>query len=276
MATLIKTRRRIASISSTRKITNAMEMVASVKLKRFKNEMAAGDNYIDAIKEVMAKLAPFRKKEDLLNKSQKMQKLYIVVNSNLGLCASYNNDIYKFTQDILKPGDTLIPIGLRGFNHYKTMSYKIDENYVNLNDKINFDDIAKFAADILKRYQDDKYQEIYIIYTSFKNSITFIPTIRKLLPTTDDVKSKEDLLPPVFEPDANTLYEQLIPIYITSTIYQAIVTSQVSEQASRRNAMENATDNADDILDKLKLEYNKDRQASITREITEVVSGANN
>lgn len=278
MASLIKTKRRISSVTSTRKITNAMDLVATAKLKRFKSNMYGTNNYVNDIKDVMIKLNSLIKKDDDIISNKSDSRLFIIINSNLGLCGSYNNDIFRFANDLIKKDDKVITIGLKGYTHYKLRDdiYLI-ENYINLNEKISSTEINKFARDIFNRFNNDRFYEVNLIYVDYINTITFKPKKIKLLPLTlDSEETKLDLLPPIIEPDPETLFNELIPIYLSSTIYNAIVTSQVSEQASRRNAMENATDNADDLLNKLKLEYNKARQSAITQEISEVVSGANN
>lgn len=275
MATLVKTKRRINSVTSTRKITNAMELVASVKLKRFKGAMHSVEEYTAAIKEIAKILSAHIDDDEKFLANKTNQKLYIIVNSNLGLCASYNNDIFKFASSLLKKEDEIIPLGLKGYTHFKNLNFKLNEHYVSLNEKINFDDINKFSKFILSEYNAKKYREVYIIYMDYINTITFVPKVKQVLPFTGINDSKPSLLPPIMEPNAKVLLEQLSPIYLASQIYQAIIISQVSEQASRRTAMENATDNADEILDKLKLEYNKARQGAITQEITEVIAGAN-
>ena len=274
MATLVKTKRRINSVTSTRKITNAMNLVAAVKLKRFKNTMSNGDNYVSYIRLVMEELYSQIDKFSL-SKNTSNKTLFIVINSNLGLCGSFNNDVFKYVEPLIKKDDELITIGLKGFTHFKNLNYNINSSYMDLNVKVNFDDINKFSEFVMNEFKLNKYKEIKLVYTEYVNSISFVPILITLLPLEVETK-KENLLPPETLPDPITLYEELTPVYLSASIYQAIVTSQVSEQASRRNAMENATDNADDILEKLKLEYNKARQGAITQEITEVVSGAKN
>jgi len=276
MSNLVKTKRRINSVSSTRKITNAMELVASVKLKRFKSTMESGNNYVDSILNIIEKLNSNINHDDEFNLNKSNKRLFIIVNSNLGLCASYNNDLFKYASTILNNEDEIIPIGLKGYNHYKSLSFKLNPSYVALSEKINFDDINKFATFILSEFKANKYKSIHIIYMDYINTITYAPSKLQLLPIKNELEVKEDLIEPIIEPSAIELLNELEPIYVASMIYQAILTSQVSEQASRRIAMENATDNADDLIKNLKLEYNKARQGAITQEITEVVSGANN
>ena len=274
MSTLVKTKRRINSVTGTRKITNAMELVASVKLKRFRDVMNSSDSYVSNIKSIMSHLNTMANHEDDDKTVATSKRLFIILNSNLGLCAHYNNDIFKFAETLLRKDDEIIPIGLKGYTHYKNQSFKLNEQYVSLNEKIDFNNVDQFAHFIMNEFHSHKYCEIHIIYMQYVNTLISRPEEETLLPITFDKDVKEDLLPPFIEPSPEELIEELESIYVASSIYQAMVVAQVSEQAARNNAMKNATDNADEILDKLKLEYNKARQGAITQEITEVISGA--
>ncbi|MCQ2794502.1 MAG: ATP synthase F1 subunit gamma [Bacilli bacterium] len=276
MVTLVKTRRRINSVKTTRKITNAMEMVASVKLWRYWRVMSHSSAFIRSIEEIIVHLQNELPPEDIFN--QKRQgRLIVVVNSNIGLCAGYNNDIFRFANGILKPTDRIIPIGLKGKSHYKNLDYQFDDTYTTLNDKINFGEIAKFALSLYEQFYRFNYESIHIVYMDYLASMVYKPTIEQLLPLKKPAQMNTSaLLGPVIEPNAQTLLKQILPTYLANKIYHALLVAQVSEQASRRVAMKNATNNATDILDKLQLEYNKARQNAITQEITEVVAGGNN
>lgn len=274
MSTLVKTKRRINSVANTRKITNAMELVASVKLKRYKNVMENGINYVKSIEDIINYVSPFLDEEEKILTNETSKRLFIIINSNLGLCASYNNDVYKFVEENVNKDDEILPIGLKGYTHYHQLNLSTIDKYVSINEKINIEDVNCLAKFLLESFEKKTYQEINIIYTDYLNTITFKPIIKTLLPIKFN-KEKKDLLPPIIEPNPRALINELMPIYLSSMIYQCLVISQVSEQASRHNAMKNATDNADDLLEKLKLEYNKVRQSTITQEITEVVTGSN-
>lgn len=274
MSTLVKTKRRINSVTGTRKITNAMELVASVKLKRFRDVMTSSNSYVNGIKDIMIRLNRLASHEEDSRIVTTNKRLFIILNSNLGLCAHYNNDIFKFSETLLKKDDEIIPIGLKGYAHFKNQSFKLNEKFVSLNEKIDFNDVNKLACFLIGEYESHKYSEIHIVYMQYINSLISRPETERLLPINFDKDAKEDLLPPEVEPSPDELIKELEQLYLASAIYQASVVAQVSEQAARNNAMKNATDNADEILDKLKLEYNKARQGAITQEITEVISGA--
>ena len=276
---LHKTKRRIASVNSTKKITKAMELVATVKLKRFKNIMEENDAYANELVNIIHHLFEHIEVEDnpYLKESTSTTDLYIVVSSNLGLCASYNNNIYAYVSEHVKKEDTLIiPVGYKGDNFLKREGYNLDEEYVSINEHLEYEDVRKLGEYVTRQFVIGKYRSIKLIYTHYVNSLKFVPEELSIFPIKQMDENAQIGYEPIFDPDAKTLIEELIPIYVVSVLYHKIIESQVSEQASRRTAMENANDNADEIIDKLTLEYNKARQAAITQEISEVVSGSIN
>lgn len=273
---LHKTKRRIASVNSTKKITKAMELVATVKLKKFKDVMTRNSLYSDELINLIHTL--FSSCEDsydnkYIKEGKSEETLYVIVNSNLGLCASYNNDVYNFViNNVPKEHSVICTIGLKGENFYSKEGYKVIDEFTSLNEKLIYEDVLKFGNYLHNQFITNKYKRVELIYTKYVNSIKFIPTLITLFPIKNE--EKQFKLEPIFDPSISSLIESLVPIYVVSTIYQKFIESQVSEQASRRTAMENATDNADEIINNLTLEFNKARQAAITQEISEVVSGS--
>ena len=276
---LHKTKRRIASVNSTKKITKAMELVATVKLKRFKNVMIENEAYSRELVNVIHHLFEHAESEDnpYIVESKSNLDLYIVISSNLGLCASYNNNIYNFVINNVKKEDTVvIPIGYKGHNFLKKEGYKLDESFIQINEHLEFEEIRKLGEYITREFIEGKYRSIKLIYTHYVNSLKFVPEEFSIFPLKKVDETSNAGYEPLYDPNVKTLIDELVPIYVASTLYHKIIESQVSEQASRRTAMENANDNADEIIDKLTLEYNKARQNAITQEITEVVSGSIN
>lgn len=274
---LHKTKRRIASVNSTKKITKAMELVATVKLKRFKNVMLENEAYAKELVEIIHHLFAHIDVEDnpYLVETKSEIDLYVVVSSNLGLCASYNNNIFNFVNENVKKDNTVvIPVGFKGNIYLRKEGYKLLEDYVSLNEHIEFEDIKKLGEFVTNEFVNGKYRSVKLIYTHYVNSLKFVPEEIYLFPLSKVEGETLAGYEPILDPNAKTLIDELVPIYVSSTLYHKIIESQVSEQASRRTAMENANDNADEIIDKLTLEYNKARQAAITQEITEVVSGS--
>ena len=276
---LHKTKRRIASVNSTKKITKAMELVATVKLKRFKNVMVENEAYANELIAIIHHLFEHIESEEnpYLKENKADKDLYVVVSSNLGLCASYNNNIYNFViNNVDKKTSEVITIGYKGDNFLKKEDYDVKDKFVSINERLSYEDVRKLGEYLTREFVNAKYRSIKLIYTHYVNSLKFIPKEINIFPI-QKVDAKNAIgYEPIFDPDAKTLIDELIPIYVVSTLYHKIIESQVSEQASRRTAMENANDNADEIIDKLTLEYNKARQAAITQEINEVVSGSIN
>ena len=273
---LNKTKHRIASINSTKKITKAMELVSTVKLKKFKNVMLKNELYSNELKSLTCTL--FSRLDDEENKYAKLndaeKDLLIVVSSNLGLCAGYNNDIYHYVeQNFDKNEVVIIPIGMKGDSYFKKNGFALNEEFVLLNEKINYLDITRLGKTVLSYFENKKYRSIKLVYTKYVNSIKFVPNTLSLFPLEIENVNDSTLIEPLYDTDVKTLIDNLVPLYVNINLYQKIVESQVCEQASRRNAMENATDNADELISNLTLEYNKARQAQITQEISEVIAG---
>jgi F-type H+-transporting ATPase subunit gamma len=273
---LALTKRRMKSVDSTRKITNAMKLVATAKLKKWKNTMEESSLFsntlITLINDVFSKIessdSPYIKENDV-NK-----KLYIVVVSTLGLCGGYNYNLFKLADSLIKEEDDIIIIGGKGLYHFKGHQADVNLDYLDLCDHLDDKIITLLCNKILYDYKKEKYQSVNLIYTKYVNSLTFTPTNMKILPL--GVKKEEKYsVDIILEPTPKQLFKSLIPFYVKSAIYSKLLEAIVSEQASRRTAMENATNNANEIFDELQIEYNKERQAQITQEITEVVGGAN-
>lgn len=279
MANLNKTKRRINSINYTKKITSAMELVSTIKLKRFKNVMLSFESYMNEISLFMSSVFKGLKDKESVNKYLKENNadkyLTIVISSNLGLCASFNNDVIKYvTNNINKDENTLLLIGNKAYKPLESFGYETIKDYIDLNEHFTQSDIRNLSNKLLKSFLNNEYKGINIVYTKFVNSIRFTPVLKSILPikVNFDIENDYKEFSPIYDSDPKTLISEIAPIYMSANIYHYIVESEVSQQASRRNAMEAATDNADELIDKLTIEYNKARQASITQEITEVIS----
>ena len=273
---LNKTKRRIASVKSTKKITEAMELVATVKLKKFKNKMEANQFYVREIEGIISHLFDvLSDDENLYIKPGKGEKnLVVVINSNLGLCASYNSNVFNFVQNNLdKQNDVLMTIGIKGELKYEREGFEINKEYSNLNEKLVYEDVVKLGRYLHSEFLKGKYKTIKLLYTKYINSLRFEPTLVTLFPLKDEDNPTIIGYEPIYDPNLKTLIDELVPVWLTSSLYQKLIESTVSEQASRRTAMENANDNADELIDKLTIEFNKARQAAITQEILEVVAG---
>ena len=277
---LNKTKRRIASVNSTKKMTNAMELVATVKLGRYKSLLEKNRAYVEEIVNLIHTLfaRQIEGEENVFQtENSATNNLYLVITSNLGLCASFNNDVYKYVENnVSKENNDILIIGKKGNDHFSRLGYSLIDEYTSLNEKLVYEDVVKLSRNLTSLFTEGKYHSINIIYTKYVNSIKFVPEEIKIFPlgNLSSETNKELGYSPIFDPNVKTLIEELVPIYITSLIYNKIVESTVSEQASRRTAMDNATDNANELIEQLTLEYNKARQTAITQEITEVVSSS--
>ena len=271
-----KIKSRIKSVSSAYKVTSAMKLVSTVKLKQWRGKMIAHKEYVQEVNEIVDLLlrysenvsSPFM---NINNKTNK--KLYLVVSSTLGLCGSYNNNIFKVGDSVITGEDEAIVLGNKGLAHYKNGAFKVlegFEGYASIDSKSVVDKITEY---ILNEYKKETYQEIHIIHSEYKNSLVFLAKDFKLLPL--ELEKKEgNGVPPLMEPSASELVETIIPFYLRTVIYSKLLESEVCEQGASSNAMENATNNAKDLLDELNIEFNKARQGAITQEITEIVAAS--
>lgn len=275
---LQQTKMRIRSVASTKKITKAMELVATSKLRKAKDLNTQITPYKNEVFEIISYCANNVTDKDYKYFKEKNsdKTLYVVVTSTLGLCGGYNINVEKFVTNLLKENDELIVIGSKGINYFKDKGFNIINKYVELpglNVKESMS--SQIAYEVLKEFDLSHYKKVNMVYTKFINSLTFEPTLVQLLPISEVVDvpniSKELLL----EPSPEEVLDNLIPFYLSTSIKALIFESMLSEQASRRTAMENATDNASELQDKLLLEFNKSRQAAITQEITEISGAAN-
>ena len=281
---LNKTKRRIASVKSTQKITKAMGMVATVKLKRFKDAVSQTAAYNAGLRRIMAEL--FLHDNETKTHYGKENEgvegaLYILVTSDLGLCGAYNNNLYKYLETIIDAEkDFILPVGQKGRTHYEHDPRFAGRVVINDGVESTLDPKKVDAAclEIKNAFNAKKYRKICIVFTEYINSISFEPRVLTLLPVQlePQPRADEDYCPPLFEPSAREQIHDLMPYYLGSELFHKVAQANLCEQASRRNAMDAANDNADELLEKLTIEYNKARQGAITQEIVEVVSGSAN
>lgn len=284
MPSLAKTKRRINSIKGTEKITKAMELVATVKTKRFSSMHEKGNEYSSEFLSLFGQVFASDKSKTPSHYSKfnegDLPILYLVISSSMGLCGAYNNNVFKCADEIITDKDIIIPIGSKALNHYSHDSKfegRIIGDFANISSDSKVEDIHSLALTLKEDFNNKKYKAIRIIYTRYVNTITFKPSSFQILPV-QIPRSKwtdEEFAPPLFDEEPRKMIHTLMPSYLTGVINEIILNSNLSEQASRRTAMDNANDNADELLGKLTIEYNKARQTSITQQITEVASGAN-
>ena len=275
---LLQTKSRIRSVGSTKKITKAMELVATSKLKKAKDLNAKLSPYTSEVMEAISYIARNISDNDYryLKENDSPKELYILITSSLGLCGGYNVQVLKYVQSILKENDELLLIGSKGIRYFNDKNVKIVERYhdlpsLNLKENIS----STVARNILQYFDDGTYKKVNMIYTKFINSLTYEPRCITLLPLTSNNNTKKINKELLLEPSSEEVLDSLVPFYLETSIKSLMFESMLSEQASRRTAMENATDNATELEEKLTLEFNKSRQAAITQEITEISGAAN-
>lgn len=266
---------RIRSVDSTKKITKAMQLVATSKLKKQKAYMEENREYAkylkDTVQDILSNLESST--HPYLQTHETGKKLLIVFTSDMGLCGGYNANIYRLLEQ--EKDCEIVMIGSRGTNWISNKEFDVKATYVNLEDEC-YSELVTIADQALERYEAGELSEIRILYTSFVNSVTFTPEFVTLLPVTQESsKSSHSTQETLFEPEGDQILNTLVPMYVRSLLYSYYLQTKTSEQASRRMAMENATDNAEELKETLELQFNQARQAAITQEITEIVGGAN-
>lgn len=271
-------KRRIKSVESTKKITKAMELVATSKLRKTRNQLDELKPYYSTVRLTIAEILESNKdvESPYLKVNKDGQTVYIVITSSLGLCGGYNANIAKTLQGVIQKEDKVYAIGSKANALLKDID-DIDTTYQGLNTSLEFKDVIKLVNTLTNQYRQGKVKEIKIIYTEFVNNLTFIPRVQTLLPVDSSEFEQIDITNKftIFEPSPQVVLDNLVPMYLQAVIYGYLVESVTSENASRRISMENATDNAEELTEQLLLKYNQARQTAITNEISEIVAGAN-
>ena len=274
---ITKIKSRIKTVSSALKVTSAMKLVSTVKLNRYKNKMLANRDYSSKIEQITDEVLLWSKSRNkyFVENENIDKKLYVIVSSTLGLCGAYNSNIFKLADASVGKDDDLVILGKKGLTHYENGEHKLILDYKDYSVSKNEKAVNKIVDYLVNAFLNKKYKEIHIIYTSYRNSMVFIPKDYMVLPLTKGKEEADELgFKPILEPNKETLIDTLVPLFLKTAVYSKLLESEVCEQAARCNAMESATDNANEILDALNIEFNKARQAAITQEITEIVGAA--
>lgn len=267
---------RIRSVDSTKKITKAMQLVASSKLKKQKQYMEENREYAHYLKETVTDiLASLKSSHHPYLKHHEGKAVTIVFTSDMGLCGGYNANVLRMLEKEIGNEDDLIVIGTRGVNWMKNRDFHVIKEETDLEDEC-YNELALIADELLAKYRNQDIGSIRILYTRFINSVSFEPDYITLLPIAEAAQEEDAYERDTdFEPSGDQILDTLIPMYVRSLLYSYYLQTKTSEQASRRMAMESATDNAEEIKETLELQYNQARQAAITQEITEIVGGVN-
>lgn len=278
---LNKVKRRIATVESTRKITNAMKLISSVKLRQAQSNFLVRSEFYDELEHTVSIISNYANAHidsPYLKENKRATKtLYVVVSSSLGLCGSYNYNITRYLSNIIKNEDEVVCIGEKIFKEMlKNPTIKTYNEFKDILNNLNMSNTRILSHFLLDKYNTGEYRKIVLVYTKFINQIATKVQEYSLLPIAYKKDKELELRGPDLGNELDWTLDKLVKKYLVSTLYIKFYECIVSEQSSRRNAMDNADKNAEEIADKLKIEYNKARQSSITQEITEVVSGSIN
>ncbi|GAB2695150.1 ATP synthase F1 subunit gamma [Mucilaginibacter koreensis] len=299
MANLKEVRNRISSVTSTQQITKAMKMVSAAKLKRATNAIIQLRPYATKLKELLANLSASLEQgsSPYLQEREPMRVLLVVITSNRGLAGAFNTNAIKTANNLIagkynaqyRAGNlSVVAIGRKAQEFYQKRGYNVIGNNNEVYSDLNFSTVSVITEEIMQGFVDGKYDRVELVYNHFRNAAVQILTTEQLLPVpkAEEVEAKSAKaainfsekgnvqVDYILEPSKEAIVDQLIPKNIKIQLYRAVLDSHASEHGARMTAMDKATDNAGELLRNLKLSYNQARQAAITTELTEIVSGA--
>jgi F-type H+-transporting ATPase subunit gamma len=292
MPSLKDIRKRIASVKNTRKITSAMKMVAAAKLRRAQEAAESSRPYAVKMAQVIASLTERVEADShplLEQREHRDKSLVIVITSNRGLCGGYNSNLIRTVNRYVRDREDgglevhLLPLGRKSRQAYVGKGYKTwrDGEYDDIIGEVNYANAKRVAQDAIEAFVEGEFDEVHIAYNEFISAIQYNQVVQPLLPLTveqieagDDIEPLEGGTEYIFEPNEEELLAQLLPSHIEVQLLSALFEAEAAEHGARMTAMDNATNNASDMIDSLTLQYNRARQAYITKELVEIVSGA--
>lgn len=289
MPNLRDIKQRIDSVQSTRQITRTMEMVATARIRKAQERIEAARPYALSMVEVLQNVARYVQgaSHPLLEEHDERKRVVVVsITSDRGLAGAFNSNILRLTEDLMRREAAegvetdVIAVGKKAIGYLRYRGVEPRAAYQDISDKPTFADARSIAAHIISRYAEEEIDAAYVIFNRFKNVAEQKPEVYQLLPVEQRVMETEEdelghLRPEyLFEPSAEAVLENLLPTYVETLIYRALMESAASEQGARRTAMKSATDNASEMITTLTRSYNRARQAAITTEIAEIVGGA--
>jgi F-type H+-transporting ATPase subunit gamma len=274
-------KRQIKSTQNTKQITRAMEMVSAANLRKAQRAAEAARPYSDKLKEVVGSIAAGSKdiKHPMLQNREVKKTGYLVITSDKGLAGGYNANVLRKVMSEIKERHqstaeySVFVIGRKGSNFFRKRNISILEEVTGVSDTPTFADVKSVAASAVANFENGTYDQLFLVYNEFKNAITQIPTVKKLLPMENVPGAATAAYE--YEPSPEGVLEVLLPKYAETLIYSAVLEGKASEFGARMTAMNSATKNATKMINGYTLAYNRARQASITQEISEIVAGAN-
>lgn len=284
---LKEVRLRIKSVTSTQQITKAMKMVSAAKLRRAQDAILQMRPYTQKMQEMLTNIVSSLSGDmdmPLADERSAERILIIPITSDRGTCGAYNSNIIKaakvtidtkYAAQFAKGNVTILPIGKKGFEYFQRHGYKLVDNYWNLFADLSFENVRRAAIYAQEAFLNKQYDRVELVYSQFKNAATQLFVSEPYLPIprveAAENKKQTDF---IFEPSKEVLIQELMPKILNTQVYKAILDANASEHGARMTAMDKATENANEILRSLKISYNRARQAAITTELTEIVSGA--
>ena len=285
MANLKEVRTRIASVSSTQQITSAMKMVSAAKFRRAQNAIIGMRPYANQLNQIIADIDTDDGIQTPYHEVRRMNNvLLVVITSNKGLCGAFNSNVIKEANNRINlykekgAKISIMTIGKRATDAFSKQKEILFESHDDLLDNASFENVAEIADELMQQFCNKQWDEIELVYNQFKNSLTQILTAEQFLPvaqnTQTSVQTKSHHNDYIYEPNKVRILQDMTPLTLRSQFYRVILDSLAAEHGARMTAMQNATDNAATLLNDLRLSYNKARQAAITNEIIEIVSGS--
>lgn len=287
MPSLKAIKSRISSVKSTQQITRAMKMVAASKLRRAQDRLMRMRPYAQKLNQILnnvtASLSEENESEYAAQREAK-NVLLVVFSSDRGLCGAFNASIFRYTKQLIAKEYSfyernqrlyILPVGTRAYEHFSKRGYQVVEDFAHLFSDHRFEHVRSAAEYIMEHFRRGAYDKVFLIYNEFKNIATQVAVTEPYLPIKkEEETSQEQTIDYIYEPSEAYIVEELIPQSLKVQFYRAYLESATSEQGARMTAMDQATENAGELLKQLKLTYNRTRQAAITKEILEIVGGA--
>ncbi|MFK7956931.1 MAG: F0F1 ATP synthase subunit gamma [Lysobacterales bacterium] len=285
MAGAREIRTKIKSVNNTKKVTKALEMVSASKIRKAQDQMARTRPYTRMMKQVaghIAKANPEYTHPFMVEREEVKKVGFIVISTDRGLCGGLNTNLFKKAIGVMREWEegndapvSLVTIGQKGNQFFKRLGGNIEAHISHLGEQPQLNDIIGVVKVMLDAYREGNVDRVYLVYNDFVNTMTQTPSVDQLLPLpADDDEQVTTGWDYLYEPDANTVLDDILVRYIEVLVLQAAVENLASEHAARMVAMKAASDNANELIDDLTLAYNKARQAAITQELSEIVSGA--
>jgi F-type H+-transporting ATPase subunit gamma len=285
---LKEVRNRIKSVTSTQQITKAMKMVSAAKLRRAQDAILQMRPYAQKLQEMLSNIvsSAATDMEMPLAEERAIERiLFIPVTSDRGLCGAYNANVIKTTRNMItekyseqfaKGNVTILPIGKKGYEYFTRYGYKVVDTYWTIFADLSFDNVRAAAAYAQQAFLNKEFDRVEIVYSQFKNAATqyFVSEQYLPIPKVEQAAGNTKQVDFIFEPSKETLVMELMPKILNTQVYKAVLDANASEHGARMTAMDKASENANELLRSLKISYNRARQAAITTELTEIVSGA--